>query len=70
MADPITDAEERYGLTDDITLCPRCQSRTDFTETGGEHGEQIHICLRETCKYTFIGFFDPEDFDEDGNFIA
>ena len=61
--------EPRYGLTDDITLCPKCQWRTDFEETGGPDDEQRHTCLNPACKHVFIGFFDPEDFDKDGNFI-
>lgn len=61
--------EPRYGLTDDITLCPRCQSRTDFEETGGPDGEQRHTCLNPACQHVFVGFFDPEDFDAEGNFI-
>jgi hypothetical protein len=63
------DTEARYGLTDDITTCPRCGSRTDFVDTGGPDDEQEHACLSPTCRYVFIGFFDPEDFDADGNFI-
>lgn len=61
------DMDIRYGLTDDITTCPICGGRTDFEETGGPNGEQHHTCLK--CKYEFVGFFDPEDFDDEGNFI-
>jgi len=66
---PPFDPEVRYGLTDEITLCPYCQSRTDWVETGGKDDEQLHTCLNPDCQHIFIGFFDPEDFDENGNFI-
>ena len=64
---PAFDPDVRFGLTDDITTCPHCGARTDWVDTGGPHDEQKHTCLR--CGFVFLGFFDPEDFDADGNFI-
>ena len=60
----------RWGLTDEITTCPKCGARTDYEETGGPDGEQRHKCLNSHCGFEFIGFFDPEDFDDAGNFIG
>jgi hypothetical protein len=69
MVQIAVDRDGRYGLTDDITTCPKCGARTDFVDTGGPDDEQEHACLSPACRYVFIGFFDPEDFDADGNFI-
>jgi len=66
---PPFDPTTRYGMTDDITLCPYCQWRTEFAPTGRPDQEEIHICRNPACGYVFLAFADPEDFDEDGNFI-
>jgi len=66
---PPFDPEMRYGVTNDITLCPHCQWRTEFHPTGRPDDEEIHICLNEECGFVFLAFADPEDFDADGNFI-
>lgn len=70
MSVPPFDPELRFGLTDDITTCPHCGRRTDYHDTGRPDGEQIHVCLNPHCGFVFLGFFDPEDFDADGNFVA
>ena len=49
----------RFGLDDQPTLCPECQSRTE--ESSNADGSQNHTCLR--CGFRFVG--DWDDWEED-----
>lgn len=52
-------------LTDDTVNCPKCGSRTEWEDT--DHLQQRHTCLG--CGHVFLGEWDPEEIDEDGNWI-
>lgn len=47
------------------TTCPKCGCRTayicDLPDT--EYISQLHLCLSNKCKFTFIVEDDPENFD-------
>lgn len=61
-----------YGAGEEFVTCPKCCSRTSFTEVIGEiysmphaaDGIQLHRCIRDTCKHVFLTEPD-EDLDED-----
>lgn len=57
------DEGTRFGLDDQPTVCPHCQSRT--TEDDNPDGSQNHTCLN--CGFRFVGDWDDwtEDDDEE-----
>jgi hypothetical protein len=64
---PLPDPEISYLMTDDIMLCPKCQWRTEWTDISDL--KQVHTCLNPACRYTFHAEWDPEELDEDGNWV-
>ncbi len=47
------------GYAEDPVHCPKCGSRTDFTELPRD-GWQVHTCLNQACQWSFVAIPDEE----------
>lgn len=65
----LPDVNEVILMTDEPVECGICGSRTEWQITGGENGQQVHVCINPDCKYSFYAEWDPDELDDQGNWV-
>lgn len=47
-----------HSVTENVTECPRCGTRTQFME---QFGKQLHWCMSPKCQFMFVAENDQDD---------